>query len=243
MTIAADTDRIPQSVIDAYSKIDVACIGDVMHGNGLVSIPEGLFPLDRKMRLCGPAVTMRHIQAQDHQNWARHEAVLVEHCRPGDVLVIDMGGRPDGSTFGGNITADAQRRGLNGVVIDGTCRDTDELLELGLPMYTRGVSNRHTHGTYYSCCINNEPVQVGVSPFCVMVAPGDLIVGNADGIVVVPKGRAADLLPAVEARHEADEEMKRLAREGKGHGDPEFDAVLAKVRDFEGVRQGGGYKW
>src|SRR3954471_10428388 len=112
MTTNGSTGSIAPDVIEAYSQIDIACIGDVMTAKGLITIPEGIFPLARGMKICGPAVTMRHIQAQDKQNWARHEAVLVEHCKPGDVLVIEMGGRPDGSTFGGNITADAQRRGL-----------------------------------------------------------------------------------------------------------------------------------
>lgn len=108
---------------------------------------------------------MRQISSRDNLNRVRHEAVMVEHCRPGDVLAIDMGGRIDGSTWGGNVSADAKLKGLSGVVIDGTKRDDDEITALGSPVFSRGLSLRHTHGLYMSVCINNEPIQIGISPF------------------------------------------------------------------------------
>lgn len=233
---------IPAEVVKAYSEIDVACIADVLFAKGWNCVPEGIFPIARDMKVCGPAVTMRHIASRYKENWARHEQVLVEHCRPGDVLVIDMGGRRDGSTFGGNISADAQHRGLSGTVIDGTNRDSDEIIELGYSVFSRGVSLRHTHGTYYTTNIM-EPVQIGEIPFCVMVMPGDLVCGDADGIAVVPGDRAEEILPHVIERHEQDLAMKKLMRSGRGHGDPELDKILAKVRELEGVKQADGYRF
>jgi regulator of RNase E activity RraA len=239
----AERPAIPAEVVKAYSEIDVACIADVLFAKGWNCVPEGIFPIARDMKVCGQAVTMRHIASRYKENWARHEKVLVEHCKPGDVLVIDMGGRRDGSTFGGNISADAQHRGLSGVVIDGTNRDTDEIIELGFSVFSRGVSLRHTHGTYYTTNINSEPVQIGEIPFCVMVAPGDLVCGDADGIAIVPGDKAEEILPHVLERHEQDLAMKKLMREGRGHGDPEIDKILARVRELEGVKQAEGYRF
>lgn len=234
---------LPANIIEAYSKIPVSDIADVLFAKGWTCVPEGIFPIARTMKICGQAVTMRHIASRYKENWARHEQVLVEHCKPGNVLVIDMGGRRDGSTFGGNISADAQHRGLSGVVIDGTNRDSDEIIELGFPVFSRGVSLRHTHGTYYTTCMNTEPVQIGEIPFCVMVEPGDLICGDADGIAVVPGDKAIEILPHVLERHEQDLAMKKLMRAGRGHGDPEIDKILARVRDLEGVKQADGYRF
>src|SRR5579859_4857319 len=93
--------EIPKQIIDEFRKIEVACIGDVTSGLGYRCITQGLYPLARGMKVCGPAVTLRQITSRDNRNWARHEQVLVEMCRPGDVLVMDCGGRTDGAPWGG----------------------------------------------------------------------------------------------------------------------------------------------
>src|SRR5882762_4035016 len=100
------------------------------------------------MKLCGPAVTMRQITSRDNRNWARHEKVLAEMCRPGDVLVMDCGGRMDGAPWGSNVTREARTRGLEGTVIDGVSRDSEEIVEMGYPTFTRGVTLPHTHGLF-----------------------------------------------------------------------------------------------
>lgn len=241
------TDRVvvKPDVIEEFRKIDPACIGDVLGGVGLRGIVHGLFPLDRAMKLCGPAVTIRQIASRDigRVNWARHEQVLVEMCRPGDVFVIDAGGRMDGGSWGGNVSIEAKNRGLEGTVADGVVRDTEEILRLGYPTYCRGVDLAHSHGLFASTCLNSEPVQIGVGAHAVMVAPGDLVIGDADGLVVVPAERAAELLDLSKRRHEADLELGSLIASGKIHGDPEVDAQIAKAREFQSVEQPEGYKW
>jgi 4-hydroxy-4-methyl-2-oxoglutarate aldolase len=235
--------RVPQAIVDEFKKIDAACVGDVVRGLGLNGIAEGLDPLSRDMKICGPAVTMRHIASRDNLNRARHEQVLVEMCKPGDVLVIDMGGRTDGGTWGGNITVEAMKRGLNGVVVDGGTRDIMQIIEAGFPTFVRGHTLKHTHGTFMSTCLNTEPVQIGTPPFSVPVAPGDIVIGNADGICIVPAERAEEILKLAQERHEGDLKMHKLLESGKKHGDPEVDAQVKVSRRLEGVKQADDYRW
>lgn len=235
--------RVPQDVIDAFKMIDAACVGDVVRGVGLNGIPEGIEPLTRDMTICGPAVTMRHIASYDNLNRARHEKVLVEMCKPGDVLVIDMGGRTDGGTWGGNITVEAIQRGLNGVVVDGGTRDILQIIDAGFPTFVRGHTLKHTHGAFMSTCLNTEPVQIGTPPFTVPVSPGDIVIGNADGVVIVPADRAEEILKLAQERHAGDLKMHKLLESGKKHGDAEVDAQVQVSRRLEGVKQAEGYRW
>lgn len=219
-------------VVEAFSRIDCASIGDVLTGLGLRCIPEGIKPLSKGMKVCGPAVTMRHIAARDNRNWARHEKVRMM-CNPGDVMVIDMGGRTDGGTWGENGTIDAISRGLNGVVIDGACRDSEAIVELGFPTFVRGTTLRHTHGTFFSTNLNNEPVQIGAAPFAVMVAPGDLVIGEADGLVIVPAERAEEILELATRRHELDVEITEKMKGGKNFDDSEIIKLMSAVRRYQ----------
>lgn len=233
---------VDQKVIEGFRGIDPACVSDVVQAEGLRGTVHGIYPLDRRMRICGPAVTMRQISSRDSRNWARHEAVLMM-CQPGDVLVMDFGGRVDGAPWGFNVTREARTRGLEGTVVDGATRDSEEIVEMGYPTFVRGVTIPHTHGLFYSTCLNTEPVQIGVFPYAVMVAPGDIIVDGADGLVVVPAERAAKLLEKAKRRHEHDLRSAALFASGKVHGDPEIDAQIAGSRAMEGVKQAEGYKW
>lgn len=243
MSSSAPRLLVPSELVEKFRALLPAHVGDVLRGLGLNCIAEGVYPLDRKMKVCGTAVTMRHIASRDGKNRARHEQVLIEMCRPGDVLVVDMGGRTDGGTWGGGIAVDAQKRGLDGVVIDGGARESEELIRLGFPTFVRGVTQRHTHGSFVSTCLNNEPVQIGVLPFAVPIYPGDLVLGDADGIVVVPREMAQEVYELAKERTDIDRELDVLFRAGKGHGDRQVDALIARIRELEHVEQVEGYKW
>ena len=234
--------QVTKEVIEGLRRVCAACVGDVLTGQGLNCVVEGVYPIDPSMKVCGPAVTLRHIASRDKKNWTRHAKLLKETCKPGDVLVVDMGGRTDGASWGDNIAIDARNRGLEGAVIDGGCRQTEAIREIGFPTFIRGKTLRHTHGTFYSTNLNNEPVQIGAAPFSVMVAPGDVIVGDADGLVVVPKETAAETLKLAEERHEIHKEARRVRLAGKGVGDAEVDALTVRSRRAEGVEQADGYR-
>jgi regulator of RNase E activity RraA len=190
----------PASVIERFRAVDVASIGDVLRGLGLNCIEPGIKPLERTWTVCGPAITMRLIPLQDASRWferERHPRQLVRLARPGDVLVIDQGGDLDHTIWGGNVASnDGVEMKLGGVVIDGACRDQRQVVDAGIPTFVRGTTTMHGHGVYGTTCFNSEPVRVGR----ISIAPGDLVIGDADGILVVPAARAEEVIGLAEER-------------------------------------------
>jgi 4-hydroxy-4-methyl-2-oxoglutarate aldolase len=204
MTVASEAGTIPAEIIERFRAIDLACIGDALRGLGLNAVEYRVKPLDPRSTMCGTAITMRMIPLQDRSRWyewERHPRELVHLAKPGDVLVIDVGGDLDCGIWGGNVTnEDAVPAGLGGVVIDGVCRDQGDVIRSGIPTFVRGTSPMHGHGIYGTTCFNTEPVRIGG----ISIAPGDLVVGDADGIAVIPAGRAEEIVALAEERHVLD---------------------------------------
>jgi 4-hydroxy-4-methyl-2-oxoglutarate aldolase len=199
-----ETASIPVEFIDRFRAIDVASIGDVLRGLHLNCIENLVQPLERTWTMCGPAITMRLLPLQDRNRWyesERHPRELVQLAKPGDVLVIDQGGDLHATIWGGNVSSnDGVAAQLGGVVIDGACRDSVDVIRAGIPTFVRGTTLSHGHGVYGTTCFNTEPVRIGN----ISVAPGDLVIGDADGIVVIPAGRAEEILLLAEERYELD---------------------------------------
>ena len=119
----------------------------------------------------------------------KHSVEMIDSANPGDVGVIVMENTLDVAAIGGLMGTAAKSRGMAGMVLDGAVRDLAELRALGLPVYARAVSPATAVGRYASVS-----KQVPVECAGVTIAPGDIIVAGEDGVVVVPKDRAADVL-------------------------------------------------
>jgi regulator of RNase E activity RraA len=132
--------------------------------------------LDRASRMCGPALTVR---TRPGDNLAVYQALEV--AEPGDVLVIATYDYTTTSTIGDLVVNVAQRRGLAGIVCDGLCRDASGIRATGLPVFVRGTSP--------SSPCKDGPGEVNAPVSCggVTVRPGDLVIGDEDGVVVVPQ--------------------------------------------------------
>ena len=146
-----------------------------------------------------------------------HKAMMM--ARPGDVIVIDGGGDLTQALVGGLMRTTALARKLAGFVIDGAVRDLVEWAEDGIAIFARG----HTHRGPSKV----GPGEINISIACagLAVQPGDLILGDADGVIAVPSAEVAALLPAVRAH--LDKEARIRADNERGTSDPErFDAVL-----------------
>ncbi|MES2529570.1 MAG: RraA family protein [Pseudomonadota bacterium] len=200
-------------VVAAFREIPVAAIGDAMSRNiGTIGLRQYHSRLETVM--CGPAVTVR---VRPGDNLMIHKALMM--VQPGDVLVIDGGGDVSQALVGGLIRTTCVARKLGGLVIDGAVRDLVEWAEDGMPIFARG----HTHRGPSK----DGPGEVNVPISCagLVVLPGDLIVGDADGVIAIPAAEAEDILQR--GRAHLEKEAKIRAANATGTSDPErFDATL-----------------
>jgi regulator of RNase E activity RraA len=148
--------------------------------------------------LCGVAVT---VMARPADNLMVHKAMEV--AEPGDIIVVDTSGNTTSAVFGELMGTSAVAARLGGLVVDGAVRDVSALSELGFPVFSRSVSA--------GACDKDGPGEINVPVSCghTVVMPGDIIVGDLDGVVVVPRDDAGQVLKLVQALK--DRETKRIA--------------------------------
>jgi len=177
---------------DALSALADLGSATVYEANGQRdALDPALKPLDPATKMAGRAVTVSLAPAD---NWFIHIGLL--EAGPGDVLVVDVQGYVDAGPWGDVLTHAAQARGLAGLVIDGAVRDSQQVIAAGFPCFARGVCIRGTSKVQQGAI--NVPVTVGG----VLVDPGDILIGDADGLVRVRPGDAETALAASRAREE-----------------------------------------
>ena len=192
--IRRDFERVPQDVVRQAAGFAASILADVAGRRG--TLDGRIAPLSPSMRMAGPAFT---IEVRPGDNLMIHAAMSM--ARPGDILVVD--GKADrGCALMGAIMVTACRKlGLGGVVLDAAVRDTEELRALGFPVYAVGANPNGP--TKLVPGRINWPVSCGG----VAVHPGDLVVGDADGVVVIEREKAASLL-GLAAKKVADERQR-----------------------------------
>jgi len=153
------------------------------------------------MGVCGPAVT---VVCPPGDNLRLHQALYIAH--PGDVLVVDVSGAYEHGYWGEILTVAAQAAGLGGLVIDGGVRDRDRLIELRFPVFARRVCIRGTTKTATTDGTINHPIRIGG----VDIQPGDLVVGDSDGVVAVGR-HSVDRVIAASLEREANENLQMEA--------------------------------
>jgi 4-hydroxy-4-methyl-2-oxoglutarate aldolase len=168
------------------------------------ALPMEIKPIARGMRLCGPALTVR---TNGHENLTIHRAIA--QAEPGSVLVVDVAGRYEGGYFGEIMTVFAQQRRLGGLVIDGCVRDLVEIEQLGFPVFARGLAIVGTGKAGGG--------EIGGTVFfpATRVEPGDLVVGDDDGLVVVPQASIGTALDAAAERMAKEARTMEQLRAGR----------------------------
>ena len=178
-------DQASLEVIEKFRSTPTALISDCLNRfPGVV----GLHPFHKKGGMAGTALTVR---TRHGDNLPIHQAL--DLIRPGDVLVVDGGGDESRALLGEILSTLAQKRGAVGVVIDGAVRDSAFLASNDLPVFARSAIHRGPYKTGPGEI--NVPVSIGGQ----VIEPGDIVVGDEDGVVSFPQSVAVELLAAVEA--------------------------------------------
>jgi 4-hydroxy-4-methyl-2-oxoglutarate aldolase len=164
--------KLDRSLIEAFRVLDVATVYEASGRKGFVE--SAIRPSARGVRICGPAYT---VQCAPGDNLMLHKAL--QRASAGDVLVASVGGVPDFGYWGGLMATAAAARGLAGLAIDGCIRDSAEIIKMGFPVFCRGFCIKGTAKAVLG--LINYPLSFGHTN----VSPGDLVLGDDDGMVVV----------------------------------------------------------
>lgn len=167
------------------------------------ALDNGIKPIDGSTRIAGPAFT---VDARPADNLILHYAVL--KAQPGDILVVDAKGFMEAGPWGDVLTIQAMQRGIAGLVINGCVRDANLIIELGFPVFCRGLSIKGTG--------KNQPGQVNVPITIgdVRIEPGDIMVGDRDGLVVVSQSEVAKTIASSVVREDKEAQQRQSIAQG-----------------------------
>jgi 4-hydroxy-4-methyl-2-oxoglutarate aldolase len=167
------------------------------------ALDHGIKPLDPRSRLAAPAFT---VDMRPGDNLMLHYALL--KARPGDVLVVDVKDFVEAGPWGDVLTAMAQKIGVAGLVINGAVRDAQAIVDAGFPVWCRGLSIKGT--------AKNQPgrINVPISIGEVLIHAGDIVVGDRDGVAVVPADRVDAVLAAALEREDKESRMREAIAQG-----------------------------
>ena len=188
------------------AKLDTASLSDAMDRLGINGQCYRIAPRDNGFRMAGRAFTVLYGPAAKP---AGTVGDYVDDVAPGSVLVLDNGGREDVTVWGDILTELAHHKGIAGTVIDGICRDVAMCRKLGYPIYSRGHWMRTGKDRVQVESVNT-PVTVGK----VRVAPGDILRGDADGVVAIPQAHEDQVLQVAEEIEVAENRIRESVRAG-----------------------------
>lgn len=190
----------------ALAALGTTDVSDALDRIGIAGQCLGIAPLDRRFRLVGQACTLRYAPVGVDPGTVGD---YIDDLDAGQVVVIDNAARTDVTVWGDLLTSTAARNGVAGTVIDGACRDVGRSLELGYPIFARGTFMRTGKDRVRVEAVG-EPVTVGG----VRVSPGDWLLGDGDGVVVVPLHRAEQVVEAATEISAAEAHIRRAVEAG-----------------------------
>jgi 4-hydroxy-4-methyl-2-oxoglutarate aldolase len=209
--------RVPAHIVEEYRKLSSATIHEASGGKGALS--SRIKPISQEMTVCGPVVT---VKVRPCDNLMLHKAIYV--ARAGDVIVADANGYAEAGAWGEIMAVAAQARGIAGFVFNGGIRDAGPMSELGFPVFSCASCIKGTEKT--SIGLINHPLNLDN----VTIHPGDIIFGDRDGLVVVEREAAEEVLQKCLAREEKEKGIKERLRAGESTLDIYGFAEILKAR-------------
>ncbi|MFN8348248.1 MAG: 4-carboxy-4-hydroxy-2-oxoadipate aldolase/oxaloacetate decarboxylase [Spirosomataceae bacterium] len=189
-------------LIKELSKFSAATICEALGNKGY--LPWAIKPIAKGMKVCGPAYT---VQTMPRDNVLLHRAYA--YAKPGEVLIVNCSGFYEAGYWGDLMSLGAKTKGINGLVIDACVRDADDIEAMGFPVFSRGLcirgTSNHGDGTL------NEPIIIGD----VLIHPGDIVVGDRDGVVIVPQHKMQETIEKAAAREAKEERTRAELRKGR----------------------------
>jgi 4-hydroxy-4-methyl-2-oxoglutarate aldolase len=193
--------RPDKTLVQALGNFQTAILHEVMGKKG--ALPHYIRPIWPELTLCGVALT---VKSRPGDNLMLHKAITL--AEPGDVLVVDNDGFIEAGLWGEIITVAAIQKGIVGLVTNGAIRDTIQIRKLGFPVFCAGISIKGTTKAVPGK-INNP-----ISFESVIVNPGDIVVGDHDGLVIIPYAEAPKLIEAAQIKEKSEAEAIQKIRKG-----------------------------
>jgi 4-hydroxy-4-methyl-2-oxoglutarate aldolase len=198
-----------EPIIERLAKLDTCAVSDGMDRLGLKGATFGVRPMWPCPKIVGRAVTMK-IKPVGLEKPKQHlGTAAIVAAQPGDVIVVDNGGRPDSSCWGGLLSLAAKTKGISGIVIDGACRDIDESRDMEFPVFARGALPMTARNRVMQESFNQEIQFAGVQ-----VHPGDLVIADGSGVVVIPRSQEEEVVKEAEAVAATEARMADGIRQG-----------------------------
>lgn len=198
--------RPSESLIKAYNGIASATIHEAMGRKG--AIDSRIKPIYNGMKVCGSALTCK---CQVGDNLTLHAAIHI--AQPGDVIIASVGQYTEQGLFGDLMATSAKAKGVKGLVLDGCVRDGETLKKMGFSVFAYGLCIKGTVKETIGSL--NNPIVMGDE----LINPGDIIVGDDDGVVVIPLEKAEAVLDLCKKRDEKEEALRNQFADGKSTWD------------------------
>jgi 4-hydroxy-4-methyl-2-oxoglutarate aldolase len=192
--------------VERASRLDTATLSDALDKLGIAGQCYRIKPRSGSFRMTGRAYTLQYAPATNPPGTVGD---FIDDVPPGSVVVLDNGGRDNATVWGDILTEIAHRRGIAGTVIDGVCRDVALCTQLGYPVFSRDHWMRTGKDR-----VQVEAVNIAVNIGDARVQPGDIMRGDADGVIVIPRQHEDAVLDTAEQIHSAEEAIREAVRGG-----------------------------